>query len=536
MTNVIIVSALILIICIGAGKLSEKLGLPTLLFFLLIGIIFGGDGLFRIEFANFEIAEKVCSIALIFIMFYGGFGTNWKVAKPVAGKALLLSSFGTVITAGVLSALCHLILKIPLDKSFLIGAVVSSTDAASVFSILRSKNLNLKDGMASLLEIESGSNDPFSYMLTIVALSFVSKSGGDSIFIMVTKQIGFGVLIGLGIALFAYFFFKYIDLEVPELHTLFILAIALLSYAVPLLIGGNGYLSAYLVGIILGNVKFRYKIELVHFFDSLTWIMQMVLFFLLGLLSFPSQMKHIFLPAVGVFLILTLIARPIAVHLILLPFKVPLKNQLLIVSCGMRGAASIVFATYAITSGIYKDHDIFNIVFLVCLLSVAFQGTAVPIVARKLKLVDNHENVLKTFNDFQDDSNIHLIEMLVVEKHPWVGIKIAEIRLPKKSLIVMIKRNDLTVIPRGNTIIEENDMIVMSCPPYEDKDIELIEIPMKKRHKWIGSSIREIKLPPDTLVVMIKREEKILIPKGDTKIERFDTVVINNNIGAQFIE
>lgn len=323
-------SAIVILSCIVANKFSDKFGIPALLLFMALGMIFGSDGIVKIYFDSFNLAEQVCTVALIFIMFYGGFGTNWEMAKPVAKKSILLSSVGVVITALSTCAFCHLVLKINLPESFLIGAVISSTDAASVFSILRSQKLNLKYGTASLLEIESGSNDPFAYMLMIIGLSIINGSGNQSIFYMIFSQIVYGALIGIMVAFIAILILQKLKFSTDGLETIFVIAIAILSYALPSYIGGNGYLSVYLTGIIIGNSKIKNKIVLVHFFDGITGLAQMLIFFLLGLLSFPHKLLGIIIPACLITLFLTFVARPLTIFSLLIPFKSNIKQCLLV--------------------------------------------------------------------------------------------------------------------------------------------------------------------------------------------------------------
>ncbi|MFQ8840345.1 MAG: potassium/proton antiporter [Clostridium fessum] len=290
-------------------------------------------------------------MALIFIMFYGGFGTRWSEAKPVAGRSILLSSAGVVLTAFLTGLFCHLVLKMALMEGMLLGAVLGSTDAASVFSILRSRKLNLKYGTASMLELESGSNDPFAYMMT--GDSAVCDDGecerrfGGSALI---RQLAFGLLTGAAVAWLVTWLLKRYAFYGEGFDTIFVFAAAIISYALASQIGGNGYLSVYLTGIILGNQELKNQKALVGFFDAFTGMMQMLLFFLLGLLAFPSQMPSIVLPAIAIALFLTFVARPAAVGLLLAPSKPPIGQYLVISWAGLRGAASIVFAIMATLS------------------------------------------------------------------------------------------------------------------------------------------------------------------------------------------
>lgn len=333
----------------------------------------------KIPFDNYLLAEDICTLALIFIMFYGGFGTKWSEARPVAVKAVLLSSLGTIATAGLVGLFCWGVLKLPLLESFLLGSVISSTDAASVFSILRSKRLNLRYNTASLLEVESGSNDPFSYMLTVIVLSLMSgEASGWAFAYQIFAQLVYGGAFGVGVALVTRAFLKRFRFASEGFDAVFIVAVALVAYAAPTLLGGNGYLSVYITGILLGNHTIQNKQALVNFFDGATGLMQMVLFFLLGLLSFPSHLPAIIPTALAAALFLTFVARPLAVGLILGPFRSTFRQMALVSWSGLRGAASIVFSILAITSSAVIDLDIYHIVFFIVLFSILIQGPFFP--------------------------------------------------------------------------------------------------------------------------------------------------------------
>ena len=300
MTHLLLLSALVILACVLCNKLSSKLGVPTLLAFILLGMFFGSDGVVKIPFDNYGLAQNICSFALIFIMFYGGFGTNWKVARPVAAVSIILSSAGTIATAALVGVFCHFVLGMPLLEGLLCGALLSSTDAAAVFSILRSRNLALKENTASLLEVESGSNDPFAYMLTVILLAAM-ESGitAGEIGLMFVMELGIGLGFGFGIGLLARWMLQKELFESSESVTIFIVAVALAGYAVPQALGGTGFLSVYIVGLLLGNSELPERKTIVPFFDGVTSILDSALFFLLGLLSFPSQMVDVALPALA---------------------------------------------------------------------------------------------------------------------------------------------------------------------------------------------------------------------------------------------
>ena len=464
----LILASLVVLICIFSSKVLYKFGVPSLLIFLVLGMIFGSEGIVGIQFDNYKIAEEIGSCGLIFIMFYGGFCTNWKLAKPVVTKAVLMSTVGVVITAGLTGLFCVGVLKVSLLEGLLIGSVVASTDAASVFSILRSQKLNLKGGLASILEIESGSNDPFAYMLTVTILSFMAGGGDHSIIKLLLSQVIFGVLIGVVLAKASAWILKNITFEIEGLYPVFVIAIALLSYSLSSLLGGNGYLSVYISGIILGNSKIQNRKSLVRFFDGISWLMQIMLFFILGLLSFPSQLHLVLVPGILISVFLIFVARPIATFSILSFFKVPIKQQLFVSWVGLRGAASIVFAILAVNNQAIIQTDIFHIVFFIALFSVALQGTLIAPIAKKLDLVDSESVVLKTFNDYKEEMNTKLVELEVTPESSCANKTIMDANIPDEILVVMIKRAGNVVHPKGATMINVGDILVLSGENFDN--------------------------------------------------------------------
>lgn len=519
--------AIIIIMCILAEKFSDRFGLPALIFFMFIGMLFGSDGIFKISFDDFSLAETACSIALVFIMFYGGFNTKWSAAKPVAGKAIVLSTLGVMMTAGITTVLCNVLLGLSWMESFLIGAVLSSTDAASVFAILRKKKLNLKDGTASILEVESGSNDPISYMLTIIAISLMGSSEASGIALLIVLQIVIGIVVGLVIALFTVRILTRTKIVSDGLDTIFMIAMVLICFGLSTLLKGNAYLSLYLCGIIIGNSRINNKQTLIPFFDGVTSLAQILVFFLIGLLSYPHQMPAIIPTALAVVVILTFVARPIAVFLLMLPSRCGFRQCMLISWAGLRGASSSVFAIMAVAAGITMKQDLFHIVFTVTLFSVAFQGGLLPFVANKLKMVDDNADVRKTFNDYQEESALQLMRMFISEGHNWANKKLKDVSMPHGSLAIMIKRGEETIITKGDTEILPEDTVILSVPPYiPSEDEQLEEIVVGRNHKWCDKTIGELNLKSDELIALILRNDETIIPNGTTKIHEGDMVVV----------
>ncbi len=463
MIKLMIIASLVLLISITSSKVLYKFGVPILLIFIALGMLFGSDGIVGIYFSDYELTKEISSIALVIIMFFGGFGTNWSMAKPSAVPSILMSTLGVIITAALTGLFSHFALGTTLLEGLLIGAVVASTDAASVFAILRSQKLNLKGSLAPLLEVESGSNDPFAYMATLSILLLMDNQGISTLFPIVVKQIIFGLLVGSLLAKFTIIFIKRLKFEIKGFYPIFVLAIAILSYSLSEYLGGNGYLSVYMSGIILGNTShLPYKKSLFQFFDCISWIMQIVLFFMLGLLSFPSKIFNIIGISVSISLFMILIARPVSTFVTLFPFKYSFKEKLFISWVGLRGAASIVFAIYAMTYGVDMKYDIFHIVFFVALFSVSIQGSLLPKVATKLNLVDDNTLVLKTFNDYVGDIDRKLIEVTVTSDSKLVNKSIADADISEDILIVMIKRKGKTILPKGTTIIENGDILIVT--------------------------------------------------------------------------
>lgn len=523
--GILLISCVILL-CVLAEKFSDKFGMPALILFMFIGMLFGSDGILKIPFDNFTLAEQICSIALIFIMYYGGFNTKWQAAKEVAVKSVLMSTVGVVLTAVITAVLCRIFLHLSMIESFLIGAVLSSTDAASVFAILRKKKLNLRDGTASLLEVESGSNDPVSYMLTIIAINLINADKHINIATIIILQIALGLLIGVIFSKISIVIMTKTKLISEGLDTIFVIAMVLSCYGIASLVGGNAYLSVYIMGILVGNSRIKNKQTLIPFFDGVTSLAQILIFFLLGLLTFPHEMPEIMLMSVAIVLFLTLIARPITVFLLLIPLKCNIRQCVLISWAGLRGASSSVFAIMAVANGITMKQDLFHIVFMVSLFSVSIQGTLLPWVSKKLEMVDETADVRKTFNDYQEESAFTLMRMFIPKGHNWEDKMIRDVNMPTGSLALMIKRKDETIITKGDTMILAGDSVILNVPSYEPGEAEeLEENVIEKENPWCNKRIKELELASNELIVMIIRGTENIIPDGKTKIQEGDIVV-----------
>ena len=472
MVQLMLCCGLILLICITSSKVLYRFGVPLLLIFIFLGMIFG---VMVIDFSDFQLTGKIASIALVFIMFYGGFGTNWSMARPKAAPSILMSTLGTIITFFITGVFVYLIFKISFLESLLIGAVVSSTDAASVFAILRSQKLNLEGSLASLLEVESGSNDPVACMLTLIILTLMGGGTVMNLIPLVISQIVIGVMIGTLIAMASIYLIRHANFEIESFYIIFIIAMAIISYSLSEWMGGNGYLSVYISGIIIGNSKIPHKKTLVHFLDGVSWIMQIILFFILGLLANPLELPKVIGKSVVISLGIIFIARPISVFLVLKKFDFNTKEKLFIALVGLRGAASIVFAIFALNYGISINNDIYHIIFFIALISVGVQGTLIPIIAKRLELLDNNRPVLKTFNDYVEEKNTKVMEVKIEGSCRLINKSIMDANIPEEILIAMIKREGEIIIPKGASIIKEGDILVVVGNCLEDDLYKVIK-------------------------------------------------------------
>ena len=342
---------------------------------------------------------------------------------------------------------------------------------------------------------------------------------------MLFTQLAFGILLGIIMALIGILLLEKTRMVSEGLDAIFMIGLIFFAFGISELVDGNAYLCVYLMGIILGNSRIRGKGVLVPFFDGITTLSQIVIFFLLGLLAFPHELPDVFLTALAITLFLAVVARPIAVFLLLKPFRCSTGQCLMVSWAGLRGASSIVFAIMAIAAGA-GSNDLFHIVFMVALLSVAVQGTLLPWAAKKFNMVDDQCDVRKTFNDYQEESAITLMRMYIPKGHNWENKKISEVSMPVGSLALMIRRGGSTVIPKGDTVILAEDNVILSVPSYEPSEQEdLQEEQITKNHPWCDKTISELKLPRNVLIALVKRGAENLIPDGKTRILEGDIVV-----------
>lgn len=480
--NIILVGSLLLLISILVGKTSYQFGVPTLLLFLAIGMLAGSDGIANIHFDNPKIAQFIGVVALNFILFSGGLDTHWKTVKPILRQGIILSTIGVLITAATIGLFVFYVTDFTIYESLLLGSIVSSTDAAAVFSILRLKSLALKSNLRPTLELESGSNDPMAYVLTLAFLSLVINQDMSllSIIPFFLKQMIIGAIAGLAFGKLSKIIINNIKLDFEGLYPVLVIALMFITFSATDFTGGNGFLAIYICAVYLGNQDLIHKKTILKMYDGLAWLMQIVLFLTLGLLVFPTQVYTVMGTGLLISLFLILIARPISVFLSLAFFKMELRRRFYISWVGLRGAVPIVFATYPLLAGIEKANMIFNIVFFISVTSVLIQGTTLSIVAKWLKVaLPEKDKPLSEVDYFTVESpKSNLQEFTILPDYFAVNKRIVDLNFPKDSFIVIIKRKDQYIRPGGSTILEAGD--VLSVTMDSPEDYNEVEYTLKK--------------------------------------------------------
>lgn len=467
---ILLVVSIILILSIFAGKAGYKFGLPALLLFLGVGMLFGSDGL-GIQFDNPQLTQFIGTLALSIILFSGGMDTKISEVRPIASQGVVLATVGvlltTFITGGFIYVVCHyssIYDTLTLPEALLLAAVMSSTDSASVFSILRSKGVLLKENLRPTLELESGSNDPMAYMLTLILIAFIGSEGMSvpEAALMLVLQLGIGAIGGYLLGKVAVWIVNKININNNSLYPILILAFAFFTFSVVTLARGNGYLAVYIAGLIFGNSKIVHKKSIGTFFDGFTWLWQIVMFLTLGLLVNPHELLPVTHIGLGIGLFMILIARPVSVFISLLPYKnFTLRARLYISWVGLRGAVPIIFATYPLIAGVEHARWFFNIVFFITILSLLVQGTTVTYVARLLKLIDKPPVKEEFGVELSEDIRSVMSEIEITPKVLEHGNRLMDLTLPDHTLAVMVKRNNRYFVPKGNTVLKENDRLLM---------------------------------------------------------------------------
>jgi len=458
----LLITAFLLLLSVVASKLSNTFGIPSLFIFLGLGMLAGSDGILGIHFDNVELAQHIGTLALIFILFAGGLDTAWKAIKPILKQGIVLATVGVFLTAFVVALGIYFIFDFTFLEALLIGAIISSTDAAAVFAILRAKGIDLKKRLGPLLELESGSNDPMAIFLTVAILQILLFPQESSVTDWILKfflQFFIGGILGYAFGIILPQILNRIHLSFYGLYPVFTIGWVLLLFSLTSILDGNGFLAVYLAGIVANTKEFVHKKNLVGFHDGLSWIMQITVFLALGLLVFPSQLPDIALHALAIALWLMFIARPIGVFLSMALSKFGVKEKLFISWVGLRGAVPIVLATYPFLVDYEHSALIFNTVFFIVLASILIQGTSLPYVAKWL----NVESIKPKKEKVHVSPLIaNTLKQLYISKDSQViGKSIVELDLPADFLILLVHRNNEYFKPTGSTILDENDMLLI---------------------------------------------------------------------------
>jgi potassium/hydrogen antiporter len=462
----VLLAALLLLGGVLLSKTSSKFGVPSLLLFLLLGILAGSEGILGVEFDDVEFAQSVGIIALAFILFSGGLSTHWRDIAPVLAPGVALASVGVLLSALVLGSLASVILGLDLLQGMLLGGIIASTDAAAVFSILRSRGVQLSGRLRAMLELESGSNDPAAVFLTIGFISLI-QSDSTSVSGLVWSffmQMGLGAVAGIVLAKATVFLINRLRLEFDGLYPVATFAFVLAMFEIVTWMGGSGFLAAYVAGAVMANSDFLHKRSLIRFHDAIGWLMQIGMFVLLGLLVFPSQLLSVVWQSLAIAALLMLIARPLAAVITLLPFRRPIREIGFVSWVGLRGAAPIILATFPVVAGIPNADTIFNVVFFVVLTSVLVQGTTIPYMARRLGVEANHATgpTPVSFDAvIVGDSRHNLHQIRIAPGAAAVGSRVMDLALPSEILIVLLRRGDTTIMPQGGTTLEVADELLV---------------------------------------------------------------------------
>ena len=459
--NILLIGSLLLLISIVAGNVSSRFGVPTLILFLIVGVLAGSEGIGGIYFDDTGIAQFIGVTALNFILFSGGLDTSWQSIKPIVWRGISLSTVGVFVTALTVGIFVHFILDFSLLEGLLLGAIVSATDAAAVFSILRNQGIKLKGKVGAVLEFESGSNDPMSYFFTITLTGIIASGDFNTanFIFLFAKGFFIGGVMGYAMGRLSHWVINNIKLDSEGLYPVLVLGLAMFTYAATHIIGGNGFLAIYLSALVLGSRDFIHKRSLLKFYDGQAWLMQIVLFLTLGLLVFPSRV----LPLVPIGLLiaafLIFVARPAGVFTSLAFAKTSIRSKLFISWVGLRGAVPIVFATYPMIAGLDKAGIIFNLVFFISITSVLLQGTTLPLIAKWLRVTE--PPVATGEGEVLVPANNEIKIVTLSKESAVVGKRIVDLHFPASTYITLIKRNDKYIQPTGADRLMAGDRLLV---------------------------------------------------------------------------
>jgi potassium/hydrogen antiporter len=461
--QLILLSGVLLLIGIASSKFSARLGLPVLVLFLVVGMLAGEDGIGRIQFDNFVVAHAIGTLALAIILFDGGLQTRRASLQAAWKPAALLATAGVAVTAAVTGLAASYILGISPLPGLLLGSIVASTDAAAVFSVLRSQGLRLRQKIAATLEVESGSNDPMAIFLTIGVIEVMTGriEPGLGLVRLFFTQMGIGSLVGVGVGLLAVRIINRINLEAAGLYPVLASACGLLAFGIAASLGGSGFLSIYLAGIVLGNSRFVFDRGTFLFMDGLAWIGQITMFVVLGLLSTPSDLLGIAGPGLLIAAVLILVARPAATVPLLLPFGFGVREHVLAAWGGLKGAVPIILATFPLMFDIPEGRLLFDVVFFVVLVSAVVQGATLAPLAARLGLQERPLPAPPASLELMAlrDVNAEIVDYVLADDAALAGRRLGELTLPEGVVIAMISRGRTLIPPRGSTVFQPKDHV-----------------------------------------------------------------------------
>ncbi|HNW61188.1 MAG TPA: potassium/proton antiporter [bacterium] len=484
----LLIGAAVVVGSVLLSKVSERFGVPALLLFLGMGMLAGYDGPGGIYFDNARLAAMMGTVALAFILFTGGLETDTRMVRTVLKPAISLATLGVLITAVATGLFAHVLLHLSWQDALLVGAIVSSTDAAAVFAVLRSRNFGLKEPLGPLLELESGSNDPMAVFLTVGMLELIRHPEKSLLTLipLFLQQLLIGLALGYGMARLFVYLINRVKLDYEGLYPVFGLAWVLLTYALTAWLKGSGFLAVYIAGLVLGNTTFSHKKSLVRFQDGIAWLMQILMFTTLGLLVFPSQLIPVAGQGLLIALVLILVARPAAVYISLAfsRFKIPEKH--LISWVGLRGSVPIVLATFPLMAGLDQSQYIFNLVFFIVISSVLLQGTTIPLMARLARVEAPLVRQRRYPIDFDNSETmeLELVDLFVPYGSKAAGKQILDLGFPRDCLITMISRNEKFIMPGGATVLEEGDVLLILASP---ENLALAREILERRHEAVKS-------------------------------------------------
>ena len=464
-TALALIGSVLLLLGVVASRLSSGLGIPELLVFLAVGMLAGSDGPGGIEFDNAALAQTLGVVALAFILFSGGISTNWDDIRPALAQGVALATVGVTVTAALAGLAAQWAFDLPVETGLLIGAIVSSTDAAAVFGVLRSRGVALRGSLRPLLELESGSNDPMAVFLTVALLDVLTEPATDPVRLvgLFVAQMAIGALVGAVAGRGAVWVLNRIHLDHEGLYPVLSIALVGCVFAATTLIQGSGFLAVYVAGIVMARQRFIHKNSLTRFHDGVAWLAQIGMFVVLGLLVFPSELPEVALRGLVVAGALILVARPVAVFLTLAPFRVPWRERALISWVGLRGAGPIILATFPLVRRVPDANLVFDAVFFIVLTSVAIQGTTIPLAARWLHVaapVERHAVWPIRPRSIQPPGAT-LQELVVGADSSVVDRPIVELGLPAGTIVVLIEHEDEFVVPTGATALQGGDRLLV---------------------------------------------------------------------------